>query len=151
MDRNPLPPGRTSLDDYKSILDARLFNTPKWYVGRLGREKRIDMRIGPEITKSVVFLGRRTNNGGLYLGGTAFVVRVPHGKGNYDYLVTARHNIIALRGEQMIVRVNTTDGRFKTIDMGVDPKWWCHPSEERSVDVSVVPFSTTALRGKSGW
>jgi hypothetical protein len=119
------------------VLDARLFNVPRWH---LGRPTRLNMRIPPEITKSVVFLGCRAADGGLSLRGTAFVACVPGKKRPFRYLVTARHNVLALRGRVAVIRLNTNDGCFRVVDLGDSPRWWFHPTEEWAVDAAVLPF-----------
>jgi hypothetical protein len=54
--------------------------------------------------------------------------------------VAARHSIIELCGMSIEIRLNTTDGKFREIPIGSDDKWKFHPTEEKSVDVAVMPF-----------
>jgi hypothetical protein len=102
------------------------------------------MRVPDEIRKSVVFLGCRVHDGSqqvLRLGGTAFFVSVPGSAGvacNHIYLVTARHNILSLSTGDYEVRLNDTNGQWRTVTIPQATQWWYHPTEH--TDVAVLPF-----------
>lgn len=106
------------------------------------------MRVSEWIPKSVVFLGMRTVKNRvdhLKLGGTGFVVSVPWERPTsrderHLYLVTARHCVLALRKREHEVRVNATDGTWKSSAVPPNTKWWFHPTEENCVDIAVRPF-----------
>ena len=97
-----------------------------------------------------VFLGRDDVQDGrqfFRFCGTGFLVAA-HAtncpSGFHQYLVTARHVAVKLAGRPFGVRVNTTDGFAKTVDVPSDARWWFHPTHAESVDVAVMPWPRTA-------
>ena len=107
------------------------------------------MRVPDEVLKCAVFLGREEE--GLYRdSSTGFIVRVPfeskelgHGESGFNYLVTAKHNILKYTGYVYGATVNNKSGsRMEPVKVRPDSqmKWWYHPTEPNTVDVAVTTW-----------
>lgn len=95
------------------------------------------MWIPEEVTKSVVFI-YATEANELAARATGFLVQIPgESFGGHFYLVTARHNVVAMQGKNPFVRLNQKDGTTKDISLE-SIKWFYHPSE--GSDIAVTPF-----------
>lgn len=103
------------------------------------------MRIPPDVTKCVVYLGvYKTNEQGSsqsLLCGTAFFVGVPSEiiGGNFLYLVTAKHVAVILSGRRFFVKANARNGESVEIECKENAKWRSHP-EDTACDLSVLPI-----------
>jgi len=130
----------------RGILASNLDRAPKTVTVRQSDSGEMtDVRVPNEIRKSVVFLGRRVNDGDkevLKLGGTGFFVSVPGSKDHaHIYLVTARHNVLTLQTGDYEVRLNDTTGGSRCVPIAKSTHWWFHPTEH--TDVAVMPFDCT--------
>jgi hypothetical protein len=92
-------------------------NAPVYYLGAAPSE--IDMRVPETVRKSVLFIGIRDLDGSITYGGTAFIVTVPGTRGNFGYVVTAKH------GTSAILEVTANH-------------WSVH--EDATVDAAVAPI-----------
>lgn len=125
------------------LLDARLGNCPRWYLGPVPHLK---MRIPPEIINSVVFVGYRYDDADgekLKLCGTGVVVSVQETpQAAYHYLVTDKHVLSDIEGKSQVIRANSATGGAALISYSGN--WWTHPAGE-FVDVAVCPFDARGI------
>jgi hypothetical protein len=77
------------------------------------------------------------------LEGTGYFVAIPSEarQGNsYHFFVTAKHVVEHLIGKPIGLLVNKRGGGRTTLDLGVNAKWFMHPTDE-TCDVAVIPFA----------
>lgn len=122
------------------IVDNRLGNFPRYYIGR---EDDCLMQIPDEIRKSVAFVCFADKDG-IQLAGTAFFVVIGAHEIGYvfGYVVTAKHVIVAVQRTSVdgkaLLRVNMKAGPSQFVETRVFD-WQFHPNEP-SVDVAVLPL-----------
>lgn len=110
--------------------------------------------IPPEFKKAVTFIFLADSGGNLKLDaqghpaayGTGFFVSVQgeDGKGQYGYLVTAKHVLHDEKGgdlQRVFVRLNTKDGGFTfvPVDLYQGGKKFSYTSPDPTVDIAVIP------------
>ena len=103
---------------------------------------KANMHVSDEVRQCTVFLARPipTENKTMFVG-SAFLISIPTKdpqlEGNFVYLVTAKHVIDGVEGDDIWIRGNTEDGKsdfFRTRRS----QWWKHPTDA-TVDVAVLP------------
>ena len=123
------------------LVDARLGNTPKYY---LAPQEDLGMRISDEVRQCAVFVGlpHILDDGQQILAfiGTAFAVSVPSSNvgRQFIYLVTAKHVAERLADRPFLVRANTLEGGSILLS-GEGARWCTHPTDS-SVDVAVASW-----------
>jgi len=102
------------------------------------------MQIPSDVIKCVVFfLYRSKIDEKLTLAGTGFLLTLESEIATFNYLVTAKHVIIAINNEsidrKVIIRINDKKGGFQLIDIDSND-WRYHPSDT-SVDIAVLGWA----------
>ena len=111
---------------------------------------KANMHVPEEVRQCTVFLARRTPTGDVVFLGSAFFISLPANDPllegmNFRYLVTAKHVVDAVGGDDIWIRANTKDGKSGLVPTK-GSQWWKHPTDEK-VDVAVIgwlPPSTVA-------
>src|SRR5271154_4095206 len=125
------------------VLDRTII--PPYRLPRRALGERWKLRLPPEFLESVVFLcaGREKKP-----GGTAFFASVPdeiNPKVEWVYLVTARHNLEEIPGQDIFVRLSTLDGSTFEHESTRKDDWFKH----NCADVAAIPFSQEGYGFKS--
>jgi hypothetical protein len=124
------------------VTDIRLGGGERYF---LGYPNNWNMDIPDEVLKCVTFVCVEvTNNGQNHYvpGGTGFLVSVPSQESSgvhYIYLVTAKHNIEGIAGNNSAIRVNSKDGKVLDVPITKETRWFEHPNDP-NIDVVVTPF-----------
>lgn len=100
------------------------------------------MRISDKMRQTIIFVGRKPEHGGFMAYGTAFLVASFVGHTTFQNLITARHVIDRIPGDEVHLRVNTRDGDATVVATRKE-HWFPHP--DRRVDLAV---GATLLRGE---
>lgn len=124
-------------------IDRRLAGCETHY---LSPPKDANMRISDRLTKCVGFISLDTNP--LKYAGTVFIVSIPYNSHEgLFHIVTAKHVADEVGNANFVIGMNAKDGKAIWIKSGGEgeTRWFFHPTEEDSVDVAVMPFSSTNL------
>jgi len=102
------------------------------------------MQVPDAIRKCVAFLGCRTADGEIHIGGTVFFIAKPAGNTgkNFSYAVTAAHCLLEidkLQTREVLIRLNLKDGSSRWIETDIG-SWPLHPLDQ-TVDVAACPVS----------
>ncbi|HYM20700.1 MAG TPA: hypothetical protein VEW28_06830 [Candidatus Kapabacteria bacterium] len=116
--------------------DFRLYRSPKY----LYATPDYFMQLPKEISKCVVFIGAKKQDGGYDYKGTAFWISrnsaIP--EKIWTYLVTAKHIVDKIRGLStgMGMRVNRHDGTSEWIEIPIN-NWHFHPTDS-TCDIAIM-------------
>lgn len=104
------------------------------------------MRVDDAVLKSVCFIGTMLHEDSASYDfdpfGTGFFVSISssiHG-GKFHCLVTAKHVVDGLKGQQVCVALNTRSGERTVYKFEQNAKWWFHPTDKLA-DLAILPFS----------
>lgn len=126
----------------KLHIDDKMGGIPRY---RLMRQDEPIMYVPDEIRKCVVFIFCYDEQRREVALGTGFLVLVQNQdwKRGFDYLVTAKHVLVAAqekyKAEAVTVRVNRVQGDYIDVECPIDQ--WEYHDEDTSVDAAVIPWS----------
>ena len=95
--------------------------------------------VGKHIQNCVAFLGMRNGRGDFVPYGTAFFVGLSIYQHTFPYVVTAKHVVDMIPGDELLLRVNTRVGSFRFITLNRSSVF-LHPSHDDKrhyIDVAV--------------
>ena len=93
-----------------------------------------DMRVSDRVLKTVVFIGRKPPGGVFVPYGTGFIVASFIGEETFQNIITAKHVINDIPGDEIHVRVNGHSGQARLLGGGRE-HWYPHPNPR--IDVIV--------------
>jgi hypothetical protein len=98
------------------------------------------MDIAERARKSVVFIGAKDKISGTFIPlGTGFLAVKQCKDIQFQHVITARHVLDMVVGDEVAIRVNIKDGGS---DIATVPKksWYLHPGTDPYIDVAVCPM-----------
>lgn len=104
------------------------------------------MLVPDDIQQCVVYLGLPVTAApgmrGMKPSGTAFFVRVEADLpgASFIYLVTAKHVVEKLQGQDFAMRANKKDGGGQFFLGPANVRWWFHPTDDL-VDLALIPWA----------
>jgi hypothetical protein len=99
------------------------------------------MELAARALKCVIFVGAKDPSSGVFIPyGTAFLAMKETDQIQFQHLITARHVIEQIPGDDIYIRVNDVEGGSKVLPTNRAAYWYVLDGAKEYIDVAVCPI-----------